>query len=109
MWDFSECVIVIVIDVFLTSSHRRDWQEEGSIIFKGETRHAKGEVELRDTRHKAARTLRIVQRSQSYRGVAASLEPGIGSTMLRLNNVEIVQFWVMHDVDFAHSIPRERS
>ena len=53
----------------------------------------KGEVEPRETRHKAAMNLKMVQRSQSCRGITASLGSGIETTRLRLNNVETVQFW----------------
>ena len=35
----------------------------------------KGVVEPRDTKEKAAKSLRMVRRSQSYRGIIASLEP----------------------------------
>ena len=42
---------------------------------------------------KAAKSLRMVRRSQSHRGIIESLEPGIESTKLRWNSVETVQFW----------------
>ena len=42
---------------------------------------SKGEVEPRDTREMAARSLKMVQRSQSCRGNTVSLEPGIESVV----------------------------
>ena len=54
---------------------------------------SKGEVEPRDTREKAARSLKMVRRSQSCRGIFVSLEPGIESVMRRWNSVETVGSW----------------
>ena len=54
---------------------------------------SKGEVEPRDTREKAAKSLRIVRRSQSSPGILASFEPGIESVKRRWNSVETVQSW----------------
>ena len=54
---------------------------------------SKGVVELREIKEKAGKSLRMVRRSKSYRGIIVSLEPGIALTRLRLNNVETVQVW----------------
>ena len=52
----------------------------------------KGEVEPRDTRHKAARNLRMVQRSHACRGIIASLGPGIESTRKSIFPAKVVGF-----------------
>ena len=54
---------------------------------------SKGVVEPRDTKEKAAKNLRIVRRSQSYRGINASLEPETVAPKRRWNSVETVWFW----------------
>ena len=54
---------------------------------------SKDVVEPRDTKEKAARSLKMAQRSQSFRGATDSLKPGIESTKLRWNSVETVRSW----------------
>ena len=54
---------------------------------------SKGVVKPRDTKVKTARSLKLVQLSQSYRETTVSLEPEIESTKLRWNSVETVQSW----------------
>ena len=51
---------------------------------------SKGEVEPRDTREKAARSWKMVRRSQSYVGIIASLKP-------RIESVKDSPVFVMHD------------
>ena len=51
-----------------------------------------GEVEPRDTKEKAARSLKMVRTSQLCRGITVSLEP-IESVELRWNSVETVRSW----------------
>ena len=61
----------------------------------------KGEAELRDTRHEAARNLMMVQRSQSCNGITASFVQRVESTRLRLNKMNdgVTKSF------FAHLIP----
>ena len=54
---------------------------------------SKGEAEPRDTKEKAARSLKMVRRSQMCHGITVSLELGIGSVKLRWNSVETVRSW----------------
>ena len=57
----------------------------------------KGEVEPSDTKEKAARSLEMVPRSQSCRGITVSLEPGFASVKLRRNSAGDSPVLVMHD------------
>ena len=52
---------------------------------------SKGVVEPRDTKGRAARSLRMVRRSQSYRGIINFREPETVQMMRRWNSVETVQ------------------
>ena len=52
-----------------------------------------GLVEPRDTKEKAAKNLRMVRRSQSYRGIIVSWEPETEPVKRRWNSVETVQSW----------------
>ena len=54
---------------------------------------SKGVVEPRDIKEKAARIWKMARRSQSYRGIAASLEPQIDHLERRWNSVETILFW----------------
>ena len=53
----------------------------------------KGVVEPSDTKEKAAKSLRMVRRSQSYREITASVEPHTVPLKWRWNGVETVRFW----------------
>ena len=55
------------------------------------------EAEPRDTGEKAARSWKMVRRSQSSLGIIASLEPGIESVKLKWNSEENSPVLVMHD------------
>ena len=74
---------------------------------------SKDEVEPRDTKERAAKSLRMVRRSQSYRGINASLEPETVQMMRRWKQRGDSPVLVMHDgvtkSIFAHLIPCERS
>ena len=53
---------------------------QGMQVFDhGAQLESKGEVEPRDTKEKAVRSLKMVRRSQLCRGITVSLEPGIES------------------------------
>ena len=54
---------------------------------------AKAVVEPRDSKGKAAKSLRMVRRSQSYRGIIVSWEPETEPVKRRWNSVETVQSW----------------
>ena len=54
---------------------------------------SKGEVELRDNKVKAARSLKMGRRSRSCRGITVSLEPRIESVKRSWNSVETVRSW----------------
>ena len=54
---------------------------------------SKSEVEPRDTKGKAAKSLRMARRSQSCRVIIVSLEPEIESVKRKCNSVETVQSW----------------
>ena len=52
---------------------------------------SKGVVEPRDTKGKAAKSLRMARRSPSYRGIIVSLEPETEPVKQRWNSVEAVR------------------
>ena len=70
---------------------------------------SKGVVEPRDTKGKAAKNLRMVRKSQSYRGITASLEPETESVEAEVGQRGDSPVLVMHDgvtkSIFAHLIP----
>ena len=54
---------------------------------------SKGEVEPRDTREKAARSWKMVRRSQSSLGIIASLAPETEPVKRRWDSLETVGSW----------------
>ena len=72
-----------------------------------------GVGEPRDTKEKAAKSLRMVRTSQSYRGIIVSLEPETEPVSRRLEQRGDNPVLVMHDEVtksiFAHLIPAKRS
>ena len=77
---------------------------------RGVQRVSKGEAEPRDTKVKVAKSLKMVRRSQSCRGITVSLEPGIESrTEDEVDQRGDSPVLVMHDgvtmSIFAHLIP----
>ena len=72
---------------------------------------SKGEVEPRDTKGRAARSLRMVRRSWSYRGFFASLEPENRTSDAEVEQRGDSPVLVMHDgvtkSIFAHLIPEK--
>ena len=66
---------------------------------------SKGEVEPRDTKKKAAKSLKMVRRSQLCRGITVSLELGIEAVKLRGDSPVLVMHDGVTKPIFAHLIP----